>query len=160
MKNMTFDERWKLLNSLSPDLKICDLKIVNNFNELQQAHTKYVEDGYEGLIIRTMKGIYQPDHRSSSLLKFKSFKDDEFEIVDFKEGKGNDKGTIIFKCKTNAGGEDKFFEVRPRGTREERKEMFENGKDYIGKKITVKYFELTDENIPRFPVGIAIRDYE
>ena len=86
--------------------------------------------------------------------------DDEFEIVDFKEGKGNDKGTIIFKCKTNAGGEDKFFEVRPRGTREERKEMFENGKDYIGKKITVKYFELTDENIPRFPVGIAIRDYE
>ena len=159
-KNMTFDERWKLLNSLSPDLKICDLKIVNNFNELQQAHTKYVEDGYEGLIIRTMKGIYQPDHRSSSLLKFKSFKDDEFEIVDFKEGKGNDKGTIIFKCKTNAGGEDKFFEVRPRGTREERKEMFENGKDYIGKKITVKYFELTDENIPRFPVGIAIRDYE
>ena len=81
---MTFDERWKLLNSLSPDLKICDLKIVNNFNELQQAHTKYVEDGYEGLIIRTMKGIYQPDHRSSSLLKFKSFKDDEFEIVDFR----------------------------------------------------------------------------
>ena len=136
---MTFDERWKLLNSLSPDLKICDLKIVNNFNELQQAHTKYVEDGYEGLIIRTMKGIYQPDHRGSSLLKFKSFKDDEFEIVDFKEGKGNDKGTVIFKCKTNAGGEDKFFEVRPRGTREERKEMFENGKDYIGKKITVKY---------------------
>tara|TARA_Y100000389_G_scaffold204491_2_gene257384 strand:+ start:6130 stop:8331 length:2202 start_codon:yes stop_codon:yes gene_type:complete len=159
-KNMTFDERWKLLNSLSPDLKICDLKIVNNFNELQQAHTKYVEDGYEGLIIRTMRGIYQPDHRSSSLLKFKSFKDDEFEIVDFKEGKGNDKGTIIFKCKTNADDEDKFFEVRPRGTREERKEMFENGKDYIGKKITVKYFELTDENIPRFPVGIAIRDYE
>jgi ATP-dependent DNA ligase len=30
----------------------------------------------------------------------------------------------------------------------------------IGKKITVKYQELTKSGIPRFPVFIAVRDYE
>ena len=91
-------------------------------------------------------------------MKFKSFTDDEFEIVDYKEGKGNDKGTVIFTCKTN--DDYKTFEVRPRGTREERKAMLENIENYIGKYLTVKYFELTDQGIPRFPVGVAIRDYE
>ena len=132
--------------------------MVYDLNELEETHKTYVEEGYEGLIIRSQDGKYEPDHRSSSLLKLKSFKDDEFEIVDFKEGKGNDKNTVIFTCKTNE--DSKFFEVRPRGTREERRKMFENGKSYIGKSLTVKYFELTDDGIPRFPVGIAVRDYE
>ena len=92
------------------------------------------------------------------MLKLKSFKDDEFEIVGFKEGKGNDKNTIIFTCKIK--NSSKTFEVRPRGTRDERTKMFDNGNSYIGKKMTVKYFELTDEGIPRFPVGVAVRDYE
>jgi hypothetical protein len=26
--------------------------------------------------------------------------------------------------------------------------------------LTVRYQELTDDGVPRFPVGIAIRDYE
>jgi hypothetical protein len=26
--------------------------------------------------------------------------------------------------------------------------------------LTVRYFELTNDGIPRFPVGVAIRDYE
>ena len=38
--------------------------------------------------------------------------------------------------------------------------MFEKGKSYIGKMLTVKYQELTDDGKPRFPVGINIRDYE
>jgi hypothetical protein len=32
--------------------------------------------------------------------------------------------------------------------------------DYIGKDLTVQFFELTDDGVPRFPVGIAVRDYE
>ena len=35
-----------------------------------------------------------------------------------------------------------------------------HGAEYVGKKLTVRYQELTDDGIPRFPVGIAIRDYE
>jgi hypothetical protein len=32
--------------------------------------------------------------------------------------------------------------------------------DLIGKQATVKYFELTEDGIPRFPKVIAIRDFE
>ena len=34
------------------------------------------------------------------------------------------------------------------------------GEDYVGKMLTVRYQERTDEGLLRFPVGIAIRDYE
>ena len=46
------------------------------------------------------------------------------------------------------------------GTREQRKEMFENGKNYIGKLLTVRFQEWSKDKIPRFPVGVQIRDYE
>ena len=156
-----FKNRWMLLNKVikSPDIPIQITKLiqVNNLDELEKAHEDYVKQGYEGLIIRTIEGVYQPDHRSSSLLKYKSFLDDEFVITNYKEGKGNDKNTVIFTCKTTDG---KTFEVRPKGTREYRGEMLKNVDKYIGKMMTVKYFELTNDGIPRFPVGISIRDYE
>ena len=41
-----------------------------------------------------------------------------------------------------------------------RKALFKYGRDYIGEMLTVRYQELTDDGVPRFPVGIAIRDYE
>jgi DNA ligase-1 len=39
-------------------------------------------------------------------------------------------------------------------------ELFQNGSEYVGKKLTIRFQELTDEGLPRFPVGIAFRDYE
>jgi len=30
----------------------------------------------------------------------------------------------------------------------------------VGKKLTVRFQEWSDAHIPRFPVGIAFRDYE
>ena len=129
----------------------------SQLKDLQTAHETYVKNGFEGLMIRAPSGRYEPDHRSSSLLKYKTFMDNEYKIVGFKEGKGNDVVTVIFTCETEDG---KRFEVRPKGTREERGNMLKNAEKHVGKKLTVKFFELTDEGIPRFPVGLAIRDYE
>ena len=39
-------------------------------------------------------------------------------------------------------------------------EQFRNGDKYIGRMLTVIYQELTDANVPRFPVGKSIRDFE
>ena len=87
----------------------------------------------------------------------KTFLDGEYRIVDYLEGTGNEAGCVIWGCETPDG---QTFRVRPRGTQEDRKVLFQNGNDYIGKMLTVRYQELTDEGVPRFPVGIAIRDYE
>jgi len=110
--------------------------------------------GYEGCILRNINGLYRTNYRSHDLQKYKEFIESEYEIVGFKEGDGRDKGTVIWICKTH----DSTFSVRPRGSIEMRKELYENGNNYIGKKLTVIYQELSEMGIPRFPVGKSIRD--
>ena len=78
-------------------------------------------------------------------------------VAGFTEGEGSEKGLVIWICKTKDG---KPFNVRPRGTHEERAELFKKAKNYVGQKLTVRYQELSDDGIPRFPVGITFRDYE
>ena len=126
--------------------------------------SRYLEQGYEGVMVRNSNGIYKMG-RSYDLLKLKEFHDSEFEIVDFTEGAGVEAGCVVWICKRefeNEKGEtvEKEFNVRPKGTHEERKLLFENGDEYIGKQLTVKFQEYTEYGVPRFPVGIAIRDYE
>ena len=91
------------------------------------------------------------------LQKYKQFLDDEFEIINYKEGEGNETGCVIWQCETP---NSQTFWVRPQGTREEREVLYTNGSKYIGSKLTVRYQELTDDGIPRFPVGLCVRDYE
>lgn len=123
---------------------------------MKEKHAEYVLSGYEGIMLRTKQGAYKHS-RSVDLLKYKEFFDDEYEVVGFEQGQGLEEGCVIWVCKT---ADQKTFHCRPRGTRESRCELFQNGGDYIGKKLTVRFQELTDEGIPRFPVGIAFRDYE
>ena len=130
---------------------------VENEAQIHEAQRKFVEEGYEGAMVRNLKGAYAIGKRSPDLQKVKTFLDGEYEIVGFSEATGNDAGTVIWECKTPEG---LTFRVRPRGTREARTEQYQNGNDYIGKQLTVRYQELTDDGVPRFPVGITIRDYE
>ena len=128
-----------------------------NKEDLKKFHDKYVAEGKEGLIIRNKDGLYQLAARSKDLQKYKEFEDAEFKVTGFTDGEGLEKGLVIWVCETSAG---KSFHVRPRGTHEARAEIFNEAKDYVGKSLTVRYQELTEEGIPRFPVGIAFRDYE
>jgi hypothetical protein len=125
--------------------------------DLKGLHDKYVAAGYEGLIVRNKAGPYELATRSYHLQKYKEFEDAEFEVVGAEEGEGQEKGLVIWVCKTEGGRQ---FRVRPRGTHEERAELWRRRAEYIGKKLTVRYQELTADGIPRFPVGLAFRDYE
>lgn len=125
--------------------------------DVKKLHAEYVTEGYEGLILRNTTGAYKQKHRSNDLQKYKEFFDAEYPIIGFKEGDGVEKGLVIWICKTAAGQE---FAVRPRGTHEDRAAAYLKAESAVGKKLTVRYQELTNDGIPRFPVGIAIRDYE
>ncbi len=128
-----------------------------NEGELKKFHDQFVAAGHEGLIIRNKAGVYKPNVRSADLQKYKEFTDDEYESVGFTDGEGVEKGLVIWECTTKKG---QRFNVRPRGTHEERAELFRNAKRYVGKMLTVRFQELTDDGVPRFPVGIGLRDYE
>ena len=121
-------------------------------------HQEFVANGFEGTIIRNMKGIYKQDHRSKDLQKYKDFQDDEFKIIGGKDGIGKFEGAITWICITSTGEK---FDVVPKGTMEQRRKWYKNREKYFGKMITVKYQNLTDDRqVPLFPVGLAIRDYE
>ncbi len=151
------------LNKFFPEcpIKFVPTKIVNDPIEAKLVHDTFVQQGFEGAMLRNVNGMYMYQFNSDDLVKMKSFQDDEFEIVGGKEGTGTDEGCIIYRCITESGSE---FDTRPRGTVENRKQMFIDLPNAIGKMLTVRYAELSEDGIPLQPVGIpeaeAIRDYE
>ena len=122
--------------------------------DFRRLFAEFVEAGYEGIMLRNAAGVYRANYRSNDLQKYKEFMEDEYRIIDFKEGEGRDAGAVIWVCETADGKE---FSLRPRGSIEQRREWFNDGESYIGKYVTVIFQELTEEGKPRFPVGKALR---
>ena len=137
-------------------LVIVETTEVNSREHLDELYEEYVEQGYEGQMIR-LDGPYE-NKRSPKLLKRKEFIDEEYTILGYEEGKGNRTGTIKhFKFKNKDGRE---FNSNVKGTFEYMAKLLEKADDLIGKEATIKYFNLTPDGVPRFPYVIAIRDYE
>jgi ATP-dependent DNA ligase len=131
-------------------IRFVETRTVSSENDLKDQHLNFVNDSYEGSIVRTASGKYRCKARSQDLLKFKDFVDSEYKIVGFtsEQDTASNKDLIVWVCVNENG--DKF-NVRPKGTREERNELYKRGQEFIGQQIQVKYFELTDSGIPRFP---------
>jgi DNA ligase-1 len=127
---------------------------VNNEAEVMAEYKKCIEYGYEGQILRL--DLPYENKRSKALLKHKTFIDAEFTIIGVLEGLGNLSGKVG-KLQFEIDG--KPFESAVNGTWEYLEELYKRN-DLIGKKATVKYFELTADGLPRFPKVIDIRDYE
>lgn len=131
---------------------------------VQEKHDKFVSEGYEGLIIRSQTGAYQSGKRPNDLIKVKAFFDEEYEIVSIAEGKGKFVGIPVFTFKLKdsevVNPKNQTFTGVLIGSEEYRKNIYNNRDKFIGCYATVKYFEKSEDNIPRFPTVIAIRNYE
>lgn len=137
-------------------LVLVQTELCQDEKQMKEKHNQYVNEGFEGIMLRNKDGSYKGS-RSADLQKYKQFFDAEYEVIDFQEGQGLEEGCVIWICKTSDG---KTFSCRPRGSREDRQQLFLNGQSYVGKKLTVRYQEETNDGLPRFPVGITFRDYE
>ena len=154
VKRFNSDARSKIFEA-SHCLVAVHTPIVRTEQALMQYEDACCNEGYEGIMARNTQSEYLFGYRSKDLLKVKRFLDEEYEIVDFTDGTSIELECIVFVCKTK---DDQTFSVRPVGTHEERKVMYRNGTSYIGKKLTVKYQELSNDGVPRFPVGLHIRE--
>jgi DNA ligase-1 len=139
-------------SELHPHCRIVETYKVPSEDVVTELYEKYVEEGYEGQMLR-LDGKYE-NKRSKNLLKHKSFVDEEYIILDICEGEGNRTGTAGYMVFETAEG--KPFKSNVKGTWEETAEMLTNKKQLIGKQATIKYFNLTPDGIPRFPFVINI----
>jgi len=130
----------------------------NNQEELDKLYHEWMEEGYEGQMVRISNSLYE-NKRSKSLLKRKEFGDDEFEILAVNEGTGKLAGRVgnmLFKSKSGH-----YFFSTVNGTQEYLSELWSQRDELVGKQATIKYFNLTPgTEIPRFPKVISIRDFE
>lgn len=134
---------------------------LNSDEEVESKIKEYISKGYEGIMLK--RNVPYFFGRTTDLLKYKFFKDEEYEIIDFEEGKGNLTGiAAAVVCRTKAGEE---FKAGVTGTQEYARNLFEKRADYKGKLATIKYQELTPVQdgkggVPRFGKMMSIRDYE
>lgn len=155
---MTYSERMRFIKTnvegKFPMIRAVPSFAVNSDEEIEERLGEYLEAGYEGQMLRVDKAPYEPK-RSKNLIKHKTFEDEEFEIVDIIEGKGNWQGYA------------KRIEIRlpdgstqhagMRGTFKFAKELLENKDEYLegNSQVTIRYQNKTSDGKVRFPVAVA-----
>ena len=143
-----------------PGLVQVDSYRADSEEDVRKSHDELVSRNFEGAIIRNMKGGYDLKKRSNNLQKLKSFIDKEFLVVGGYTGKGTSfEGSVTFECQAENG---RIFGCVPKGPFSYKQELWQNLNKIVANKtmLTVRYFELTDDGVPRFPIGVSLRDYE
>ena len=170
--NSTFDERWAYMNDLKDqynldfnpekEFKDGELRIqfvpqvlVSGYNNMIKLHNNYVEEGWEGLVIRDPDKVYRPNGRTNDMIKIKVYKSEDFLVTGYELGlRGSE--DMVFICVTSDGKE---FKAKPLGDRLQKEEYVNNFnslyKDHIGE---CKFFYYSDDGVPLQPCFKAFRD--
>jgi hypothetical protein len=157
------DERFKLLEKLferkQKHIIYTETILIHSYEDVVYWHGKFAEKGYEGIILRDRSLVYKTKARSLKMRKFKHFIDKEYPIVDISLDKGVDPEHFVWVCEAeNSKGKIKKFKAKPRGTWEQKRIWYENYTDHIGKLLTVKFQEYSEDGIPRFPIAYRFRE--
>ena len=145
-------------NLYDAQVKHVPAKLVDSYNYARDIHAEFLDQGYEGSIIR-LDGIYKHG-RSYDLMKFKDFSDAEATIVGYELGKGKRTGTLgKFIMQDDEGVE---FGCPPgKGySYKDLAKMLLNINDYVGQRATFTYFQRTNAGSYRHPLFKCIRNYE
>jgi len=156
---LPFEKRkeWLIKNipAQHSTLVMVDTPRCYNEEDMMDFFNHYRSQGYEGCMVRNVNSLYK-NARSYDLQKVKEMDDDEFEIIGTEEGRGKMAGKAIFVCKTKTG---ETFTAKMEGAIDALAKYL-NNKKVVGKMLTVRYQGFTNGNVPRFPVGVIVRDYE
>lgn len=165
-KTKIFSDRTKQLKRIIKELNNPMIVYVPTHHvlgsiDLDNLYDEFLEDGYEGQMIRT-DTIYE-FKRTTALLKRKELITEEFEVVDVLEGKGNRAGMagkVVIKLHKPTTEGKETCEANPKGGFEFYKRLLVERDQVIGKKATIEFQNYTPKGSLRFPKMITIRDYE
>ncbi len=110
----------------------------------------FIDNGFEGLILRNPNEEYQFGKRNSSMIKFKKSTDGKFIIIDIKPEGVKRPDIPLFVCKNDIN--DAEFECHVGGSFEYQKMILKNKEQYIGKTMVVEYGERSGVNSVPFHI--------
>ena len=167
MEHMDFQGRHKFIRDNFgrssrtypyPSIRSLMAATVYNTEEVEVYHERFLEEGYEGSILRQNKPY--ECKRSWTLMKVKDFSDAEATIIGYEEGKGKREGHLgKFIMEDDDGNQfgcppGKGYNYR------DMRNMLKDIHGYIGARATFTYFQRTKAGSYRHPLFKGLRDYE
>jgi DNA ligase-1 len=153
--------------------------VIESEDELQEHYSRWLAQGYEGAIVRQPASPYKfgrSTPKQQWMSKLKVFNDDEALVIGMDELMHNhneaELDNLGYQKRSHAlagqeGGDmmgalvvswqGKQFKIGTGFDHEQRRRMWRNKEEYIGKQVTFKYQELSKYGIPRFPVFKGVR---
>jgi len=150
-KNKPYSIRLANLNEVMkknecPCLTVLYQELIEDDEHFAEWSVTAKNDGWEGLMIRADEPY--KGKRSKDLLKFKSFFDDEYEVIDIEMGpfryvsNGQEAEETMLSC-VMIKHKDHIVRVGSGFSIDQRQEFYCNPSKILGKIITVQYFEET-----------------
>ena len=121
---------------------------------LAQVRAEIAALGGEGVMLREAGSAYE-QRRTGALRKVKSFQDAEARITGHTAGTGKHAGRLGAYEAVLLKGSRAKFRIGTGISDAERERPLS-----VGTIVTVKFQELTDDGVPRFPALVGARDYE
>jgi len=153
---------WGTRNKVAKHISIVNYEYYTP-EVLKEWNEKVKKYHWEGLIFR--KDVGYEGKRSQNLLKYKMFQDAEYKVIGVEEGDAQEVingiahkikcvGALVIEHKGNKVGVGTGLSL------EQRKRWYEHPEEIIGKTVTIKYFEETQNQDGswslRFPVLKAV----
>lgn len=154
----------------------------NNMDEVMEYYNLAIREGYEGIIVKRMaKGVNENSvgkgsskvienkikqaleyakyrgnsSHSHNFYKLKPNDDEEGIVLNVLDCKGREEGCARFEVIDPRGN---IFTIRPQGDFDERRELFNMGKELIGKLYTYTCIGFTKYGVPNHPTGKCVRE--
>lgn len=136
------------MDDLTDPVRILHQEVHKTWDTFMELHDKYVNEGFEGAVIKDPNKPYKPGSRGNQLIKIKKYKSEDFKVIDYELGlRGSEDMTFI--CELEDG---RTFKAMPVGNREVKEEYVENfDSKYRGHKAECTFFNYSDDNIPTQP---------
>jgi len=188
IENVDFQARYQRLLDEAERLgqkyvKVVPHMVCSKQKDLRAAETKFLSDGYEGLMARSMDGLYKQGRSTAKqgwLLKLKQFKDAEAVVIGIEEQLHNGNTAVknalgqLERSSKKAGlvGKNTLGALKVRGINgtfkgvefsigtgfdDEQRAAIWADRNLIGKTVTYKYFPIGCLEAPRFPVFKGFR---
>jgi DNA ligase-1 len=154
-EDISFAERFEKMKELAIKTNLKQLQVIDQFRvsshqDLEKKLIEITSQGAEGLMLHKINSFYQKT-RNDDVLKYKTYQDDEAQIIDHIAGKGKYSGMLGAILVKNSDGV--VFKIGTGFSDQQRRNP-----PKIGSIITYKFFGKTKNNQPRFASFVRERE--